>query len=159
MMTWWMHNVKWFTNVVVMPYLRAIETDIANMLYDTCELIVKTRQQIISKLRIRINSLFLYYFTSYWKWIQNWRDGPVKYKATLEYYTEKPKCQRSVPIIKVFTKTRTTSLSIVVPFTDGIKSLNVVTDLKKAYWESSTCCWFRKNITLSIVDEAWKTLA
>jgi hypothetical protein len=36
-------------NVVVMPCLRAIETDIANMLYDTCELIVDQKKQQISK--------------------------------------------------------------------------------------------------------------
>jgi hypothetical protein len=51
-----------------------------NMFYDTCELIVdQNKVQIISKLRIRINSLFLYYFTSYWKWIQQ-IDGDGTYR-------------------------------------------------------------------------------
>ena len=47
---------------------------------------------------------------------------------------------------------------IVVPFTDGIKTLNVVTDLEKAYQtEGRTLVTdFEKNITLAIVDEAWK---
>jgi preprotein translocase subunit SecA len=44
-----------------------------------------------------------------------------------------------------------------VPFTDGVKSLSVVTDLKKAYEsEGKLIADFEKNITLSIVDEAWK---
>ena len=47
---------------------------------------------------------------------------------------------------------------IVVPFTDGLKTINVVTDLNKAYEsEGKTLITdFEKNIVLSIVDEAWK---
>lgn len=47
---------------------------------------------------------------------------------------------------------------MVVPFTDGIKTINVVTDLTKAYeTEGKTLINdFEKNIVLSIVDEAWK---
>jgi preprotein translocase subunit SecA len=46
-------------------------------------------------------------------------------------------------------------LSVVVPFTDGIKSLNVVTDLKKhTKLKELNVADFEKNITLSIVDEA-----
>lgn len=47
---------------------------------------------------------------------------------------------------------------MVVPFTDGIKTINVVTDLTKAYeTEGRTLINdFEKNIVLSIVDEAWK---
>jgi preprotein translocase subunit SecA len=46
----------------------------------------------------------------------------------------------------------------VVPFTDGIKTLNVVTDLKRAYETEGRqlVADFEKNITLAIVDEAWK---
>ena len=45
-----------------------------------------------------------------------------------------------------------------VPFTDGQKTLNVVTDLKKAYESQGKqlVADFEKNITLAIVDEAWK---
>ncbi len=48
---------------------------------------------------------------------------------------------------------------IVVPFTDGIKTLNVVTDLKEAYESNGKqlVTDFEKNITLAIIDEAWKT--
>lgn len=47
---------------------------------------------------------------------------------------------------------------IIVPFTDGVKSLNVVTDLKKAYESQGKqlVADFEKNITLAIVDDAWK---
>ena len=45
-----------------------------------------------------------------------------------------------------------------MPFTDGIKTLNVVTNLEKAYQTQgkSLVADFEKNITLAIVDEAWK---
>lgn len=47
---------------------------------------------------------------------------------------------------------------MVVPFTDGVKTINVVTNLKEAYEsEGKTLVVdFEKNIVLSIVDEAWK---
>lgn len=47
---------------------------------------------------------------------------------------------------------------MVVPFTDGIKTINVVTDLQKAYESEGKTLVndFEKNIVLSIVDEAWK---
>ena len=48
---------------------------------------------------------------------------------------------------------------IVVPFTDGIKTLNVVTNLKDAYESDGKqlVTDFEKNITLAIIDDAWKT--
>lgn len=47
---------------------------------------------------------------------------------------------------------------MVVPFTDGIKTVNVVTNLEKAYESEGETLIndFEKNIVLSIVDEAWK---
>ena len=47
---------------------------------------------------------------------------------------------------------------IQVPFSDGLKSITIVTDLEKAH---ETKCQsliedFEKNITLSIIDENWK---
>lgn len=48
---------------------------------------------------------------------------------------------------------------IVVPFSDGHKVLNIVTDLKEAYQSEGKklIADFEKNITLAIIDEAWKS--
>lgn len=48
---------------------------------------------------------------------------------------------------------------IVVPFSDGQQTLNVVTDLKKAYDSQGKqlIADFEKNISLAIIDDAWKT--
>jgi preprotein translocase subunit SecA len=83
------------------------------------------------------------------------------YKATLEFYTQKTErsAREAFPIIKNVYEDRNNQFErIVVPFTDGIKSFNVVTDLKKAYETEGAqlVADFEKNITLSIVDEAWK---
>jgi len=83
------------------------------------------------------------------------------YKATLEFYTDKTErsAREAFPIIKgVYEDKNNQFERIVVPFTDGIKTLNVVTDLKKAYETQGAqlVADFEKNITLSIVDEAWK---
>ena len=45
-----------------------------------------------------------------------------------------------------------------VPFTDGIKTLNVVTNLKKAYESEGKYLIedFERNITLALIDKAWK---
>jgi len=48
---------------------------------------------------------------------------------------------------------------IVVPFTDGIKTLQVITDLEKAYNSDGDqlVTDFEKNISLAILDNSWKT--
>jgi len=67
--------------------------------------------------------------------------------------------EKSFPIIEnVFQNQGSMFKMIQVPFTDGHKTMTIVTDLKEAY---DTKCDslindFEKNITLSIIDENWK---
>ena len=64
------------------------------------------------------------------------------------------------PVIENVYKTQRDKFKrIVVPFTDGVKNLQVVTDLEKAYETKGKQLIndFEKNITLAIVDDAWKT--
>ena len=63
------------------------------------------------------------------------------------------------PVIKnVFENSANNFERIVVPFTDGKKTLNVVSNLKKAYESKGKTLIndFEKNISLAIIDEAWK---
>ncbi|WP_407403860.1 preprotein translocase subunit SecA [Chryseobacterium sp.] len=67
--------------------------------------------------------------------------------------------QKSFPIIEnVYQNQGSMFKMIQVPFTDGTKTLTIVTDLKEAH--DSQCDTlindFEKNITLSIIDENWK---
>ncbi|GAA3585939.1 preprotein translocase subunit SecA [Snuella lapsa] len=84
------------------------------------------------------------------------------YKAAFEHYKEKMtrNAEIAFPVIKnVYETQRDKFKRIVVPFTDGIKSLQVVTDLEKAYETGGKqlITDFEKNITLAIIDDAWKT--
>ena len=81
------------------------------------------------------------------------------YKAVLAHYEEKiaRDAREAYPIIKNVYETIMVSTKELLFLSDGIKSLNVVTDLEKAYTTEgrSLVADFEKN-TLAIVDEAWK---
>ena len=143
-----------------------LKLDIANMLYDTCELIVDQNKATNNFKNFEFELIRYFSVTSpvseseFNKSSEMELTGKI-YKATLEYYTEKTarSAREAFPIIKSVYEDKNNQFErIVVPFTDGIKSLNVVTDLKRAYETQGTqlIADFEKNITLSIVDEAWK---
>lgn len=83
------------------------------------------------------------------------------YRAAQEDYTKRLELmkEKSFPIIEnVFVNQGSMFKMIQVPFSDGIKTMTIVTDLQKAY---DTKCQslvddFEKNITLSLIDENWK---
>ena len=66
---------------------------------------------------------------------------------------------KAFPIIQnVYTEQGSLFQNIQVPFSDGHKSISIVTDLKEAYETQcdSLITDFEKNITLAIIDENWK---
>ncbi|MBG6111490.1 preprotein translocase subunit SecA [Flavobacterium sp. CG_23.5] len=143
-----------------------LKLDIANMLYDTCELIVDENKANNDFKNFEFELIRYFSITSpvsqaeFSKLTEMELTGKI-YKATLEFYTEKTErsAREAFPIIKdVYEDKNNQFERIVVPFTDGLKTLNVVTDLKKAYDTKGNqlVADFEKNITLSIVDEAWK---
>ena len=143
-----------------------LKLDIANMLYDTCELIVSNNKLSNDFKNFEFELIRYFSITSpvsesdFAKLNEMELTGKV-YKATLDFYTEKTarSAREAFPIIKsVYEDPNNQFERIVVPFSDGIKSLNVVTDLKKAYDTEGAqlVAYFEKNITLAIVDEAWK---
>jgi preprotein translocase subunit SecA len=84
------------------------------------------------------------------------------YKDILENYKKKnlENINKVFPIIKnVFENPKNKYERIVVPFTDGKKTMNIVTNLKNAYDSKGKELIddFEKNITLAIIDETWKT--
>ena len=143
-----------------------LKLDIANMLYDTCDLIA-TENKATNDFKNFEFELIRYFSitspvseTEFSKLTDVELTGKV-YKAALAFYTEKTErsAREAFPIIsKVYEEKNNQFERIIVPFTDGIKSLNVVTDLKRAYESkgSQLIADFEKNITLAIVDEAWK---
>ena len=83
------------------------------------------------------------------------------YEAATKHYKEKMERTANIafPVIKqVYEEEGDRYQRIVVPFTDGSKELKVTTNLKEAYESNgkSLVNDFEKNITLAIIDEAWK---
>jgi preprotein translocase subunit SecA len=143
-----------------------LKLDIANMLYDTCDLIVTDNKAANDFKNFEFELIRYFSITSpvsesdFSKLTEIELTGKV-YKAAMTFYTEKTErsAREAFPIISnVYLDKNNQFERIIVPFTDGIKSLNVVTDLKKAYETNGNqlVADFEKNITLAIVDEAWK---
>jgi len=143
-----------------------LKLDIANMLYDTCDLIATDNKLTNDFKNFEFELIRYFSITSpvseseFNKLTEIELTGKV-YKAASAFYTEKTErsAREAFPIIKnVYEDKNNQFERIIVPFTDGIKSLNVVTDLKKAYETNGNqlVADFEKNITLAIVDEAWK---
>ncbi len=143
-----------------------LKVDIANMLYDTCENIVSHNKNSNDFKNFEFELIRYFAITSpiseseFERMTDTEITGKI-YKAAFAYYSEKTErtAREAMPIIKnVYEDVSNQFERIVVPFTDGIKSLNVVTDLKKAYETGGVqlVADFEKNITLAIVDEAWK---
>ena len=143
-----------------------LKVDIANMMYDTCELIVQNNK-LASDFKnfefdlIRIFSISSPVTESEFNKLTDREIIGKTYKTALQHYTDKNErsAKEAYPIIKnVYENNNGQYERIVVPFTDGIKSLNIVTNLDKAYnSEAKTLINdFEKNVSLAIIDEAWK---
>ena len=77
------------------------------------------------------------------------------------FYANKKELNRviALPVIKnVFENKSNSFKRIVVPFTDGKKVINIVTDLEKSYESNGENLIqdFEKSISLAIIDEKWK---
>ena len=145
---------------------KRLQVDIANMIYDTCEAIVlknkgfKDFQNFEFEL-IRFSSMTSPISEHDFNSLSEKEITDNLYTHVTNHY--KDKIERNAilayPVIKdVFENEADKYERIVVPFTDGTKSLQVVTNLKQAYESEgkSLVTDFEKNITLAIIDENWK---
>ena len=144
-----------------------LKVDIANMVYDTCEVITDTNKAASDYKNFEFEMIKYFSITSPITEAE-FEKLPVQdisntiYKAAYEQYREKIErnAATAFPVIKqVYEDNSNKFERIVVPFTDGIKTLNVVTNLKDAYESNGTqlVTDFEKNITLAIIDDSWKT--
>ena len=79
----------------------------------------------------------------------------------MSHYTRKSKlvAETAYPVIKdVFENQGDQYKNIVIPFTDGKKSIQVVADLKKSYDShgKELLATFERNIILAMIDDSWK---
>ena len=147
-------------------YGERLRVDLANMIYDTSEVIVTSNKQAQDFKNFEFELIRYFSMTSpvsetefASKSAKELTD--IIYKASFEHYKEKmtKNADLAFPIIKrVYEDPAAKFERIVVPFTDGTKELRVVTNLKEAYDSDGKqlVTDFEKNITLAIIDDAWK---
>ncbi len=143
-----------------------LKLDVLNMLYDTCEDIVLQNKAAKDYKNFEFEIISNFSMTSplsaeAFETLPETELISKLYQALLDYYEEKQiqNAQQAFPVIKeVFERPGNKFERIVVPFTDGVKSLNVVTNLKEAYETKGKNLIedFERNITLALIDEAWK---
>ncbi|NQY29488.1 MAG: preprotein translocase subunit SecA [Flavobacteriaceae bacterium] len=148
-------------------YGERLNIDIADMIYDTAEVIAVSNKPGDNFKNFEFE-LIRYFSTSSPISEEEFKNDSIQdisgkvYKAVLEHYQSKTSrsAETAFPVIKNVYETPGNKFErILVPFTDGVKTLNVATDLETAYntQGKSLVTDFEKNITLAIIDEAWKT--
>ncbi|TCI91039.1 preprotein translocase subunit SecA [Tenacibaculum sp. M341] len=145
---------------------KRLQIDIANMIYDTCDVVVKQNKinndfQNFEFELIRFSSMTSPFSEEEFKSKDEQSLIDDLYKIVSEHYKNDAERNAAIayPVIKgVFENEGDRYERIVVPFTDGAKTIRVVTNLKEAYESEgqSLVNDFEKNITLAIIDENWK---
>ena len=144
-----------------------LRVDLANMIYDTSEIISETNKEANDYKNFEFELIRYFSMSSpitedeFGKLSAQEISGKI-YKSAFNHYKEKMErnADLAFPVIKnVYETQRDKFKRIVVPFTDGVKSLQVVTDLETAYKTNGKqlITDFEKNISLAIIDDAWKT--
>ncbi|WP_417875614.1 preprotein translocase subunit SecA [Winogradskyella sediminis] len=143
-----------------------LRVDLANMIFDTSEGIAETNKLANDYKNFEFELIRYFAMESPITEAEFGKKNAseiagIIYKAAFQHYREKMQraADLAFPVIEnVYDTQRDKFKRIVVPFTDGVKNLQVVTDLEKAYQTKGTQLIndFEKNITLAIVDDAWK---
>ncbi|SDS83143.1 preprotein translocase subunit SecA [Winogradskyella sediminis] len=143
-----------------------LRVDLANMIFDTSEGIAETNKLANDYKNFEFELIRYFSMESPITEAEFGKKNAseiagIIYKAAFQHYREKMQraADLAFPVIEnVYDTQRDKFKRIVVPFTDGVKNLQVVTDLEKAYQTKGTQLIndFEKNITLAIVDDAWK---
>jgi preprotein translocase subunit SecA len=146
---------------------KRLNIDIANMIYDTCDLIV-TQNKTSGDYKNFEYELIMFSSSSSPFSEEDFMAKSeselidILYETVFAHYKDKMtrNAERAFPVIKnVYEREGDRYERIVVPFSDGTKTLQVVTNLKLAVESEGRELMsdFEKNITLAIIDENWKT--
>ncbi|MBL7559682.1 preprotein translocase subunit SecA [Olleya sp. YSTF-M6] len=144
-----------------------LRVDLANMIYDTSEGIAESNKAANDFKNFEFELIRFFSMSSPITEAEFNKMTPLAiaqtiYKAGFDHYKEKMERNADIafPVIEnVYENQRDQYKRIVVPFTDGVKNIQVVTDLEKAYQTKGKqlVTDFEKNISLAIIDDAWKT--
>ena len=144
-----------------------LKVDIANMIYETVDSIFSISKENNDFKAFEFDLIRYFSVTSPISKDDFEKGDEIKciektYQLVLEYYEKKNKenATKVFPIVKnVYENPQNKFERIVVPFTDGKKTMNIVTNLKDAYESDGKELIndFEKNISLAIIDDSWKT--
>ena len=144
-----------------------LKVDIANMIYETVDSIFSNSKENNDFKSFEFDLIRYFSVTSPISKDDFEKGDEIKciektYQLVLEHYEKKNKenATKVFPIVKnVYENPQNKFERIVVPFTDGKKTMNIVTNLKDAYESDGKELIndFEKNISLAIIDDSWKT--
>jgi len=143
-----------------------LSLDVANMIYDTCENIVEELQASKEYENFKLELIRLLATESPVS-EEEFKDNTIEvltekvYESCYKSYQAKSSAiaSQAFPVIKdVFENQSATYENIVIPFTDGLKTLQVVTNLKEAHDSEggNIAEAIEKSVTLAIIDDIWK---
>ncbi|MGC9374945.1 MAG: preprotein translocase subunit SecA, partial [Bacteroidales bacterium] len=147
-------------------YGERLGVDIANMMFDVCENVVYDYQENADFEGFKFELLRTFSIEPPFgeeEFLKENTEALIDkvYKVVLETYQRKEEAiaKQAYPVIKnVYEKSGQTYENIVVPITDGTKTLQVITNLKKSYETEARDLVksYQKSAILAHIDEAWK---
>ncbi len=143
-----------------------LAVDLANMMYDVCEQMVGEYQEATDYEGFKFELIRTFGFEppfSESEFIESklevltdklYETAEIDYKKKNELIA-----QMAMPVItEVYEKAGEKYSNISIPVTDGVKTLNVIANLKKSYETQGqeVSLSIEKGITLAIIDDSWK---
>ena len=143
-----------------------LSLDVSNMIYDTCESIVEELHEAKDYGTFKLDLIRLLATESpinetEFADLSSQEIIEKVYESCYSSYQNKSTsiARQAYPVIKdVYENQSATYENIVIPFTDGLKTLQVVTNLKEAHESEggNIAEAIEKSVTLAIIDDIWK---
>ena len=143
-----------------------LSLDVSNMIYDTCESIVEELHEAKDYGTFKLDLIRLLATESTitkteFADLSSQEITEKVYENCYSSYQNKSTsiARQAYPVIKdVYENQSATYENIVIPFTDGLKTLQVVTNLKEAHESEggNIAEAIEKSVTLAIIDDIWK---
>jgi preprotein translocase subunit SecA len=143
-----------------------LSVDVMNSFYDLCEELVVTHKGFEDFENFQLDLIRFFALDTAITESQFKKEKPeilanILFEEVQEAYNRKQNniAERTLPIFKQIHAARgETVKNIVVPFTDGVKGLNVLTPLEKNIQKNGrqVNVEFEKTVSLAMIDENWK---